>query len=203
MLAYARETVRDPEGGQLRQRVRYWSALALLRALASSPRAAAATLRTRAANLDAAGRGRGRPARPLRGLDLPDEETIESADATPGADADAGGGRHPAPAAAEAVRRAAPAALEGAGDTQARAARADGGQGTAARRLQPGGLLPVHRHRRVRRRAPERNARRRLRGRRGHRHAAARRADAPDQGADRRTRPGARSWSRPTACPRA
>jgi hypothetical protein len=53
VLQYARETVRDPEGGQLRQRVRYWSALALLRALASSPRAAAATLRTRAANLDA------------------------------------------------------------------------------------------------------------------------------------------------------
>ena len=38
VLQYARETVRDPEGGQLRQRVRYWSALALLRALASSPR---------------------------------------------------------------------------------------------------------------------------------------------------------------------
>ena len=48
VLRYARETVRDPEGGKLRQRVRYWSALALLRALASSPRAAAATLNTRA-----------------------------------------------------------------------------------------------------------------------------------------------------------
>src|SRR5262249_18476752 len=53
VLAYARERVRDTAGGQVRQRVRYWSALALLRALASSPRAAAATLRTRATNLEA------------------------------------------------------------------------------------------------------------------------------------------------------
>lgn len=48
VLSYARETVRDPEGGAHRQRVRWWSALALLRALASSPAAAAATLRKRA-----------------------------------------------------------------------------------------------------------------------------------------------------------
>jgi hypothetical protein len=36
-----------------RQRVRWWSALALLRSLASSPAAAAATLRNRAATVDA------------------------------------------------------------------------------------------------------------------------------------------------------
>lgn len=48
VLSYARETVKDPEGGAYRQRVRWWSALALLRALASSPAAAAATLRKRA-----------------------------------------------------------------------------------------------------------------------------------------------------------
>lgn len=47
VLAYARETVKDPEGGAHRQRVRWWSALALLRSLASSPAAAAATLRNR------------------------------------------------------------------------------------------------------------------------------------------------------------
>ena len=95
VLAYARESVLDPEGGQLRQRVRYWSALALLRALASSPRAAAATLHTRAANLtaqDAAEADRlGRSAV----LDLPDEEVTESADATPGADGDAAEGETP------------------------------------------------------------------------------------------------------------
>jgi superfamily II DNA or RNA helicase len=95
VLQYARETVRDPDGGALRQRVRYWSALALLRALASSPRAAAATLTTRADNAEAedvaeADR-RGRSAV----MDLPDEETVESADATPGADADSDAGDTP------------------------------------------------------------------------------------------------------------
>ena len=48
VLSYARETVTDPEGGQFRQRIRWWSALALLRSLASSPAAAASTLRNRA-----------------------------------------------------------------------------------------------------------------------------------------------------------
>ena len=46
VLAYARETVRDT-GGDVHQRIRWWSALALLRSVASSPRAAAATLRAR------------------------------------------------------------------------------------------------------------------------------------------------------------
>ena len=92
MLHYARETVRDPDGGQLRQRVRYWSALALLRALASSPRAAAATLRTRAANLDAEDVAEADQLGRSAVLDLPDEETVESADATPGADGEAAEG---------------------------------------------------------------------------------------------------------------
>jgi hypothetical protein len=95
VLQYARETVRDPEGGQLRQRVRYWSALALLRALASSPRAAAATLRTRAANLDAQDEAEADRLGRSAVLDLPDEETVESADATPGADGDAADGETP------------------------------------------------------------------------------------------------------------
>src|SRR5262249_16592640 len=54
VLAYARETVADASGGRHRQRVRWWSALALLRSLASSPEAAAATLRNRAASADTA-----------------------------------------------------------------------------------------------------------------------------------------------------
>jgi len=95
VLRYARETVRDPAGGQLRQRVRYWSALALLRALASSPRAAAATLRTRAANLDATDEAEADRLGRSAVLDLPDEETVESADATPGADSDAEAGDSP------------------------------------------------------------------------------------------------------------
>ncbi len=87
VLDYARETVRTDEGG-LARRVNWWSALALLRALASSPRAAAQTLQTRAATVaadspeeaDAIGRA--------VVLDQADDEAIESVDTTPGADTD-------------------------------------------------------------------------------------------------------------------
>ena len=47
VLRYAREIVSQPGEGY-RRRVRWWSALALLRSIASSPAAAAATLRNRA-----------------------------------------------------------------------------------------------------------------------------------------------------------
>ncbi len=88
VLAYARETVRDDAGGQHRQRVRWWSALALLRSLASSPAAAAATLRTRAASAetttvpeaDAVGR--------RTVLDLGDDDGVEAVDMVAGADPD-------------------------------------------------------------------------------------------------------------------
>src|SRR5690606_10982471 len=53
VLDYARETVRKKDEPGYRQRVRWWSVLALLRSLASSPAAAAETLRNRAANLEA------------------------------------------------------------------------------------------------------------------------------------------------------
>ena len=106
VLDYARAEIARPEQGNrgaVRQRVRWWSALALLRALASSPAAAAATLRTRA---DAAGAGsveeadqRGRAAV----LDSGDDESLEAIDATPGADTTAveeeGEGKDPAGAA--------------------------------------------------------------------------------------------------------
>jgi superfamily II DNA or RNA helicase len=117
VLAYARETVRDTEGGQLRQRVRYWSALALLRALASSPRAAAATLGTRAANLDAEDMTEADRIGRSAVLDLPDEETVESADATPGADGEVTEGETPL---RRRLRRfaARAAGLEGTGDTK-------------------------------------------------------------------------------------
>jgi Helicase conserved C-terminal domain/TrwC relaxase len=95
VLAYARETVQDPSGGPVRQRVRYWSALALLRALASSPRAAAVTLLTRARNLDAEDVDEADQLGRSAVLDLPDEETYESADAAVGADDDAAEGDTP------------------------------------------------------------------------------------------------------------
>ena len=53
VLAYARRSVRAPVGGRREQRIRWWSALSLLRALASSPAAAAATMRTRALTAEA------------------------------------------------------------------------------------------------------------------------------------------------------
>ena len=53
VLEYARSTVVQRDSGQRGQRIRWWSALGLLRALASSPAAAAATLRTRAVTVDA------------------------------------------------------------------------------------------------------------------------------------------------------
>jgi hypothetical protein len=117
VLQYARETVRDPDGGQLHQRVRYWSALALLRALASSPRAAAATLRTRAANVDTADVDEADRLGRSAVLDLPDEETVESADATPGADSETAQGDT---AHRRRLKRFADRAekLEGAGDTK-------------------------------------------------------------------------------------
>jgi superfamily II DNA or RNA helicase len=88
VLAFARESVRDPSGGHDRRRVRYWSALALLRALASSPDAAEETLRNRAptadarsaAEVDAIGR------RIL--LDQGAVEDEELTDVSPGADYD-------------------------------------------------------------------------------------------------------------------
>jgi len=52
VLRYARETIKKPGTTQHRQRVQWWSVLALLRSLASSPAAAAATLRSRAAVAD-------------------------------------------------------------------------------------------------------------------------------------------------------
>jgi SNF2 family DNA or RNA helicase len=49
ILSFARDYVSEGGDGQRRRRVRYWSALALLRSVSSSPAAAAATLRSRAA----------------------------------------------------------------------------------------------------------------------------------------------------------
>jgi superfamily II DNA or RNA helicase len=49
ILSFARDYVSEEDGLPRRRRVRYWSALALLRCVSSSPAAAAATLRSRAA----------------------------------------------------------------------------------------------------------------------------------------------------------
>jgi superfamily II DNA or RNA helicase len=87
VLNYARESVVDARDGGHRQRVRWWSALALLRALASSPAAAAATLRSRAATADAASAEEADEIGQRTVLDLVNDEAAEGIDVTLGADA--------------------------------------------------------------------------------------------------------------------
>lgn len=84
VLDFARETVRTAEGP--RQRVRWWSALGLLRSLASSPAAAAATMRTRAATADASSVEEADEIGRQVVLDL--DEPEEGMDVVPGSDAD-------------------------------------------------------------------------------------------------------------------
>jgi superfamily II DNA or RNA helicase len=88
VLEYARETVTDPAaiGTPQRQRVRWWSALALLRSMASSPAAAAATLRTRAASADTDTPDEADAIGRRTVLDLVEEESSEGMDLAPGSD---------------------------------------------------------------------------------------------------------------------
>ncbi|MFH1466561.1 MAG: helicase-related protein [Pseudomonadota bacterium] len=83
VLAWCRERVYDSELDERRQRVQWWSALALLRALSSSPRAAAETLRARARNLDAESVEEADSIGRRAVLDQ-DEVELDGADATPG-----------------------------------------------------------------------------------------------------------------------
>ncbi len=85
VLAYARERVQDETGPHYRQRVRWWSALALLRSLASSPAAAAATLRTRSSTADTESPEEADAIGERSVLDLDDVDTAEFLDVAPGA----------------------------------------------------------------------------------------------------------------------
>lgn len=91
VLAYARETVQDETGGHFRRRVRWWAALGLLRALASSPDAAAATLKARARNAGAANVEEADQIGRRTVLDLVEDEAAEAADLAPGAQVDEDG----------------------------------------------------------------------------------------------------------------
>lgn len=84
-LKYAHETVSQPGEGY-RQRVRWWSALALLRALASSPAAAAATLRSRAATIKADNETDVDDIGRRTVLDMMTDESAEGIDVIPGSD---------------------------------------------------------------------------------------------------------------------
>jgi len=89
VLEYARESVADRSGGKFRERVRWWSALALLRALASSPAAAAATLRTRAASADTMSVEEADEVGQRTVLDMIQDEGGDSSDITPGSHTEA------------------------------------------------------------------------------------------------------------------
>ena len=86
VLHYSRETVIDPAGGQRRQRVRWWSVLALLRAMGSSPAAAAATLRNRTPTADAETAEDVDELGRRFVLDVASEDQAESMDVVPGSD---------------------------------------------------------------------------------------------------------------------
>ncbi len=89
VMRYARETVIDPlDHNRHRQRVRWWSALALLRSMSSSPAAAVATLRSRAsvANTETADEADAIGRHTV--LDLMDTDTIEGVDMVPGSDSE-------------------------------------------------------------------------------------------------------------------
>lgn len=88
ILSLARENIaRSQQGTKFQQRISWWSALALLRAIASSPAAAAATLRSRATGMDSEDdlplvEELGRQAV----FDLTDNEASDGIDVIPGAD---------------------------------------------------------------------------------------------------------------------
>jgi len=86
VLDYARETVRDISGEAFRKRVRWWSALALLRSLASSPAAATTTLRSRASVMDAETPEDIEEIGRRSVLDIIEDESAEGMDVTPGGD---------------------------------------------------------------------------------------------------------------------
>jgi len=73
------------DDGQRRRRVRYWSALALLRCVSSSPAAAAATLRNRAAVDEAADEEVDEVGRRTV-LDQDDADDVVALDFSPGSD---------------------------------------------------------------------------------------------------------------------
>jgi len=87
-LDYCRDAVMDPELTSFKQRVRWWSALGLLRALASSPAAAAATMRSRATTSEAGNEKEADDIGRRTVMDLMDDEASEGMDIAPGGECD-------------------------------------------------------------------------------------------------------------------
>lgn len=87
VLSWCREQVEDPKLERRHQRVRWWSAMALLRAIGSSPSAAAATLRNRAASAETDSAEEADLVGRRLVMDLNDE-SAEGSDVVPGAQAE-------------------------------------------------------------------------------------------------------------------
>lgn len=86
-IAYARERVADAGGqGKREARIAWWSAIALLRSLVSSPRAAAQTLRTRSATAAAATAAEADTLGAPLTSDAADVDALEGFDVAPGAE---------------------------------------------------------------------------------------------------------------------
>ena len=90
ILTFAREYVSEDGGEQRKRRVRYWSALALLRCVSSSPAAAAATLRSRAAVDEAEGEDVDEVGRRTV-LDQGDDDDTAALDFSPGSETEGSG----------------------------------------------------------------------------------------------------------------
>ncbi len=86
VLAYAQESVQDEQDGSHRQRVRWWSALALLRSLASSPAAAMSTLLNRASTAETTTLEEANQVGRQTILDLDGDDAAERMDCIPGSD---------------------------------------------------------------------------------------------------------------------
>lgn len=84
-VTFARETYREAEGDRRRQRVHWWSALGLLRAIGSSPDAAVATLRNRAWAAEARSVEEADEIGRRAVFDQAGDEEAESLDVAPGA----------------------------------------------------------------------------------------------------------------------
>ena len=87
VVRFARGVFTAAGGSRVEQRVRWWSFLSLLRAVASSPAAAAATFRNRAAVADARSEQEADDAGAGAVLDLDESDLEQSPDFTPGSDA--------------------------------------------------------------------------------------------------------------------
>lgn len=86
VIKYSQELVKDTAAGTYKQRVRWWSALALLRSVASSPAAAVETMRNRAEVLGFESLDEMDEHGQRLVMDIDDQDTVQPIDYSPGGD---------------------------------------------------------------------------------------------------------------------